>query len=336
MTKAIWDLCKTASFRLTGTRPPHSTYQLYVSWGWTARSTKIHQFFRGPICKKKGFVLLEAVLVLGLASLFLSTVGGLAYISVAGVAHAHQAELAAWAVNEGIDATRTLTFADLPFLSNGAIAFVNNRWQLSATGPQTIATGITRTITVAQVFRDTSCNVVTSGGTVDTDSKKITSVVTWLDNLGRSHTLTNNTLKTQWGNPQGSCFHPSMASNANIDISQGEWFGGKQLRTVFVSDTGSSPVTIDRVTFTWTNSKKIQQMFIGTTKVWSASGPGTPSNDQPSATQLNIQDFTLNPGQTFEINKTQFSGNMEDTTLTITFVFTDGTSLATPPFTPHD
>ena len=292
------------------------------------------QFFskRSP----DGFVLLEVLLSIGLLALILSTLGGVTLIST-GTTRGGQSLRASWAAQEGLSAWQSLSFADLTATDTGTLSFLNNKWQLATSGaPQSISTGITRTVHVKAVNRDASCQIVASGGTVDVDSKTLESDVNWIDLAGRSHAVAFSSLRTQWDNPQGSCFQPTQANCSLIDYAtNGQWFGGKQLRTVYFSNTCSSKtLVVDKMILTWSNDTKIQQAFIASTKVWSAGGPGTPSGSQESGTTLNVQDFSMSPGVQYELNKTQFDGPMSGTTLTITLIFSDGTSVTTPPFVP--
>lgn len=280
-------------------------------------------------------MLLEILLSIGLLALILTTLGTVVLVS-SGTTRGGQSVRALLAAQEGLSALQSVSFSDLLNTDTGTLTFSNNRWQLGSGAPQTIATGITRTVHVKSVNRDASCQIVSSGGTSDTDSKTLESDVNWIDLAGRTHLISLSSLRTQWNNPQGTCFVPTQASCSNIDyLTSGEWFGGKQLRTIYFANTCSSaPIVIDKMIFTWNNGSEIQQSFINSTKVWSASGPGTPSGEQSSGILLDISDFTLNSGVQYELNKTQFENAMSGTTVTITLIFSDGSSFTTPPFVP--
>lgn len=286
---------------------------------------------------RPGFILLEALLAIGVLAFFLLAASGLAFVAKVGSGRTHQAELATWAAQEGIDALQTISFTSLANTTVGSLAFSGGAWTLGTSGPQTIGTGMTRTVKVVSVSRDASCDVVLSGGTVDADSKTIESVVTWTDVAGRSHSSTLSAMRTRWENPQGVCFKPSTTQGSHVTIdftTSGEWFGGKQLRSVYIINSGTAAVTIDRMVMTWTNAQEIQQSFLNSTKIWSSGGPGTPSGTQVSGTELHVHDYTINAGQTVEFNKTQFTGAMSGTTVTIKLIFTDGSSVETVPFVP--
>lgn len=283
----------------------------------------------------KGFMLLEVLLSIGLLALILSTLGEVVLIS-SGTTRGAQSNRAIWAAQEGLSALQSMKFSDLTTTSTGTLSFSGNRWLLGTGSPQTIGTGITRAVQVKSVNRDASCQIVSTGGTTDVDSKTVESNVNWIDLAGRTHNITLSSLKTQWDNPQGSCFMPTQAGCSNIDyLTSGEWFGGKQLRTVYFANTCSSaPIVIDKMIFTWDNGSEIQQVFIGTTKVWSSSGPGTPRGEQVSGIELDVSNFTLDSGVQYELNKVQFENAMSGATVTITLIFSDGSTFSTPPFVP--
>lgn len=282
-----------------------------------------------------GFMLLEVLLSIGLLALILSTLGSVVLVS-GGTTRGGQSNKAVLAAQEGLAALQTMSFADLSATETGTLSFAGNRFTLGSGAAQTITTGITRSVRVRAVNRDESCQIVSVGGTEDVDSKTLESIANWIDLAGRSHNITLSALKTQWENPQGDCFTQSEANCSNIDyLTNGEWFGGKQLRTVYFANTCTdAPIVIDKIVFTWDNGAEIQQSFIGSTKIWSASGPGTPSGQQLSGTILDIEDFSLDPGVQYELNKTQFTKAMSGTTISISLIFSDGTSFSTPPFVP--
>lgn len=234
---------------------------------------------------------------------------------------------------EGDEAIKTIDFDDIPITGTGLLAFSSGQWSVSGSGPEIITGGFTRSIEVSDVYRDVDCNIVESGGTLDTDSKSLEIEVEWTDIEGRSQEAEVESLITRWDNPQGSCF-TEEASQVVLDIfTDANWHGQKQLRDVYVTNNGTANVTIDKITMTWDNAELIDQFFMDN-KVWSDTGPGTPSGSQPSGTELDIQDRVIAPSETSNMNKVQFLGNMLGTTLTIKLEFSDGSFIQSDPFTP--
>jgi hypothetical protein len=168
---------------------------------------------------------------------------------------------------------------------------------------------------------------------VDPDSYLVTSQVDWVGATGSERTLSFTTVITNWENPLGDCFG-AMVGCADIDISTAEWFGGKQLREIYITNRCPQDIVFDTVTLTWDNAESIDQFFMSSTKVWSSSGPGTPSGSQYSGVTLDIEDFIIAGGDTVELQKEQFSGPMSGTTLTMDFLFLDGSAYTSGEFTP--
>lgn len=283
---------------------------------------------------RRGSLMLEALIAVGISGFFVTALIGYILIANNGTTRAKENALALWATQEGIDALRSMHFSDLANTTTGAITFTNNRWTLSTNGPQTLPNGSTRVVKVENILRDYQCRIAASGGTIDLDSKKLTSTTTWVDAAGRSHSETLSTLRTRWNSPQGSCFAAAQSAQVTFDISGAIFSGGKQLRNVFFTNTGSSNVTVDTIQFTWTNGAEFDQLFMDTSKVWSSTGPGTPSGSVTSGTTIDIENFVLAAGETAEINKGQFNMQMNGVTITMTVTFTDGSAWTSPAFTP--
>jgi len=282
--------------------------------------------------KNQGFVLLEALLAIGLVIIFLGGFGALFVLNVNGSARVHQYEQANIIAESGIQALQTLDFGDLTLKDPARLVFSNPYWTLSD-GSETID-DFTRTVRIKEVQRDENCNIVESGGTVDPDSKFIESEVAWSDFAGRNKQILLTSLVTRWDDPQGECFQPTAAGSLVFHVETTLWFGGKQLRELYLENGGSEPITIAYTTFIWDNTKQIDQVFISSVKTWSTSGPGTPTGGQISGVRLDTQDYTINAGQTVEMNKTQFSGSMGGSTLTLILEFTDGSIFTSPSFVP--
>lgn len=284
------------------------------------------------IKRQKGFILFEALLATGLTLIFLSAVGGLFFINLTGLSRVQQSEQANLLATAGLSALRTINFDDLSLINSGHLVYSGSSWT-TVTDPETIG-DFNRTVRVKEVQRDASCNIVVSGGSVDPDSKFIESEVTWTDFVGRNHQILLEGLQTSWDSPQGPCFQQTAAASLIFHIEFTYWYGGKQLRELYLENGGSIPFTMTEMTWTWNNTKQIEQIFLNSTKLWSSSGPGTPIGKQSSGTVLDIIDYTMNPGDMFEMNKIQFDGPMGGTTLTISIEFSDGSIFTSDPFTP--
>ena len=282
----------------------------------------------------KGSVILEALIAVGVASLYLGGLVSLLMVANAASDRAQQTEQATWNMHEGLAALQTVAFTDLPTTDTGSLSFASGQWTVGASGPVTLPDGMTRTVKVQTVNRDANCLVTTTGGTDDPDSRYLESDVSWTDNAGRVHSASSRSLRTRWDDPQGTCFGATQAMQVTFNVSGAVFSGGKQLRQVFFTNDGGTTVTVDKITMTWNNGAEFDQLFMDTSKVWSSSGPGTPTGSQLTGIELNIADFALPAGTTAELNKGQFNKNMAGVTMTMTVEFTDGSVWTSPAFNP--
>jgi len=62
---------------------------------------------------------------------------------------------------------------------------------------QTTDLGFTRQILFSQVYRDGNDNIVTAGGVLDPDTKKVTVIVSWRER-GRNHQISLDAYLTNW------------------------------------------------------------------------------------------------------------------------------------------
>lgn len=87
---------------------------------------------------------------------------------------------------EGIEAVRNMRdggwTANISGLTFGATYYLTTsgaQWALTTTNPGMIGVKFTRTIVIANVSRDINDDIVTSGGTNDPKTKKVTVTVVW-------------------------------------------------------------------------------------------------------------------------------------------------------------
>ncbi len=145
---------------------------------------------------KKGFGLIEIIVasaVIGLVFFSLTFV----FILASRLVHSSSDRVRAnFLAEEGIEAMHFLRdkswSGNLAGLSSGINYYLTfnsgtSIWTIGTTNPGTIDGLFTRKIQVAAVSRDSSDDIVSSGGTNDADSKLVKSIVTW---LGRGTTQT--------------------------------------------------------------------------------------------------------------------------------------------------
>ncbi len=155
---------------------------------------------------KKGFSILEVILASGIFIVFSSG----AVISMIQAYNANRLGLeftiASEYASEGIEAVRSIKNQGYNNLSNtaqtGVTRGVGGTWQFSGTD-HTLSVGkpYQRTIAIENALRDgipPNGNIVSSGGTVDTSTKKITSTVTWDFTTARPESISFVTYLTNW------------------------------------------------------------------------------------------------------------------------------------------
>lgn len=85
--------------------------------------------------------------------------------------------------------------------------------------------------------------------------------------------------------------------------------------------TNSQTITIDRMIVTWNNNRRLNQIRINGSNVWTGN-LASPAN-------ANITNFTLNTTPTiYNVNRLRFSGSMAGATISVQFIMTDGSTRA--------
>ena len=146
----------------------------------------------------KGFSVIEVILAAALFMIFVSGISTVVITGLVGNRLGEEQTVAAEYAVEGLEAAKSIRNQDFTFLVNTSgtgITITGGVWTFSGTN-NTFGKYL-RTISVEDVFRDGSGNIVSSGGTVDADTKKVSSVVLWVftpvrpKNVSLSTYLTN-------------------------------------------------------------------------------------------------------------------------------------------------
>lgn len=151
---------------------------------------------------KKGFSVIEIILA---AAVFVIFASGIAQAVVWGLSANRLGEeqtIANQFASEGIEAARSIknqAFGNLVNSAGTGVSQTGGVWVFSGTNNQ-FGPGnkYTRVLKVEDVQRDGSGNIVTSGGTVDPLTKKITSTVTWNASPSRVNSVVLSTYLTNW------------------------------------------------------------------------------------------------------------------------------------------
>ena len=272
--------------------------------GWSATNPAFAKAMAG---KQAGFSLVEVILSSAVFVLLVTALVGAYLYGQEATALAGNRARANMLAEEGLEAVRNIRDANFANLTDGTygLTTTGNQWNLS--GSSDVTDIFTRQIVIS---------------TVDTKRKSVTANVTWQQNPQRSGAIFFITYLTNWIRAVG------QADGLVINTTGANLGGGnKELRGITLENIGEIDIVIDKITVTWNNGNLIEEIKIDGTKVWSKNGPGTPTDKQPSGTELNIQDFTLTSGSgVLDIDKFKFDGSMAGGIFTILFTLGDGTT----------
>ncbi len=205
----------------------------------------------------RGSLLLEIVIAIGLAAIFFTAIAGLIIIYKKSFQNSFTNQQVQAGVQQGITALESIEFEDLSVIEDGVLIFTD-QWSVASGDPEEITPGITRTVSISEVQRDANCNIVSENGDIDPDSYYLSTTIDWQTNNGQNKTLTHQTLKTNWQDPQGSCFAPDPGAGISFNTSEAhwEWWFGIQLRDIYIINDSPDPITITHMALTWSGQLK--------------------------------------------------------------------------------
>lgn len=132
-----------------------------------------------------GFGIIEIAVVAGIVSVVFLGMFQLAIVANRPVAGSARETEATYLAEEGIEAVRVLRNegwdSHITTISNTTNYYPTisaNRWTLNTIDPGAINGTYTRVIVLSAVYRDTDDNI-SSTGTLDANTRKVTSTVTW-------------------------------------------------------------------------------------------------------------------------------------------------------------
>lgn len=257
------------------------------------------------LTNQKGISLIEVILSVALLGVFASVfIFGL-ITAQENIRITGMRTRALFLAQEGLEAARSLRDTNYANLSNGTYGLVQSGGHWVFSGSQDITEGFTRDITISSV---------------DTDTKNITSHITWQQNLQRNGTLTLTTRLTNWHAPSST-----QSTYFSFNISSVTLSGdNKEVRNIELTNTSSQAITMDTITAIWVQSApKIERVRIEENTVWSKIGPGTPTGTQNSGTELNSVHTSIGAHESKDMD-VKFTQAMIGDTLTLTIKFIDG------------
>ncbi|MBI4232097.1 prepilin-type N-terminal cleavage/methylation domain-containing protein [Candidatus Peregrinibacteria bacterium] len=150
------------------------------------------------VIKIKGFSIVEVLLAITIFAIFSSAI---LYLSLNVIQQDSKIELDNTALlyaQEGLEAARNIRDRNFLLLSNGdhGLNFASDEWTFIQ-APENVDNFYFRTLTVSDVYRDVN-GAISQSGTLDPDTKLISSEVNWLQNNIFPRSITLNTYLTNW------------------------------------------------------------------------------------------------------------------------------------------
>lgn len=177
--------------------------------------------------KSQGFTIVEFIVAAGIFVIIAtSSVVALLHSGMIDRKGSEQEKARRYA-QEGVEATRSIRNQNFNSLAAGphGVSFTSGTWAFS--GTQNVNAGMTRQIAIADVYRDGSDTIVTSGGTPDEDTKKATVTVTWATENGKQQTVTQESYLTNFKKTTVGCGEwDSPTQESSINLS-GDYNGAK-------------------------------------------------------------------------------------------------------------
>jgi len=254
---------------------------------------------------EKGQSLVEVLVALGVFVIGVVAVGVL--VIDAGTASRQGVERtqAVLLAREGLEAARSIRDADFDNLSSGShgVVLSGDTWGFSGTSDT--QDQFTRTITITSL---------------DVDTKQVESSVTWQFTEARQSSVVFTDYLTDWNQTHGN------AGELSVNIDDVE-INNKKLEDLKIENTGGSDITIDKITVWWDNSNLIEKIRVDGDDIWKHNGEGTPDGQQPSGTELDVVDYTVEAGEgLYNIDEFRFDNSMSGTAFIILFTMTDGST----------
>ncbi|MBL4693797.1 fibronectin type III domain-containing protein [Candidatus Gracilibacteria bacterium] len=136
--------------------------------------------------------------------------------------------------------------------------------------------------------------------------------------------------------PNDTTDAPSQVDSLVVSTSGANIGGGgnKELKGITLQNTSGSTIVIAKITVTWTNGQKIQEIKIDGDRIWKHNNEGSPDGRQNTGTEIDNEDYDLAASSTVNIDKFKFNGNMTGDTFTIKFELGDGSTVTISSFSP--
>ncbi|MFH1667592.1 MAG: LamG-like jellyroll fold domain-containing protein [Candidatus Komeilibacteria bacterium] len=161
--------------------------------------------------KNLGFSLIEAIVALGVFSLLVASISGTAGLTYLSEIQGGERTVAQAYAVEGMEAIRSireLGWSELTIGQHG-LSKEQGYWELS--GSEDVLGQFTRTINIAEVYRDVDGTILAEGGSLDLHTKLVSVLIAWEISPGNDNEFLLENYLTNW---------------ASLDWQQTNWSGG--------------------------------------------------------------------------------------------------------------
>lgn len=191
-----------------------------------------------------GFSVIEVLLGVALFAVFAAAMMRTAGETLDANARAADFVVATQYGQQGVEAVRSIAKQDFANLTNSTgtgITQSGGVWTLS--GSNNAFNGMTRTLAVADVARDGSGDIVSSGGTTDGNTKLVTSTVEWTDYAGITKSIELRTYLTNWVLTLSKDWTQTLSAQSTLDLAGSDdgWKVAVAGSYAYVVRSGGSP-----------------------------------------------------------------------------------------------
>jgi len=246
-----------------------------------------------------GFSVVELVIAVSIFSLIVTAfVGALLYFNKSAALAGSRAR-AVFLAEEGLETARNMRDEDFTALTDGTV--------------EDTVDIFTRQVEVS---------------TVDATTKEVTANVNW----GQT-SVSLVTYLTDWRTVSAPQADSLVVDTTNAATSGR---GNVELQGITLENIGAVDIVIDKITVSWVKpGLRISEITIGGTAVWSKNGPGSPSGNQASGTEIDIEDVVLAAGSgVVDIDSFEFNNTISGVTFDVVFTLTDGSQKTVTNVTP--
>ncbi len=226
---------------------------------------------------------------------------------------------AALIAGEGFEAIENIAAGEWNILENSdpnidyGLTQIGGVWQLQS-NPDVTNNQFTRAIRVFPVYRDISCQITETPGTLDPDTKRVVLTLSWI--IGEKNlTRTFEKYFTNWRAP-GTLCTTTQAGSLELDV-HGACFPRaehKEMHGIVFRNNGFVPITIDKMVVSWyevegvppPSDEKIRSIKINNMSYWESS------QGVVSGTTLDlIPNLTIQPGASVSVDRFRFNDKLE-------------------------